>query len=257
MIFIKDWKVVLLGIILLSISNYPSIYDGGMQNTAYSIITFNAKNHSVPNGLFEVENFIYNHSKQFFYIGIPPYLILGKTPLYSDLLPNVVEISNFSSTYLASYGIKYVVTTEKINQANLTLVYTSGQFMVYNVDNFKSVAHSNDSYLNVSVTPYKIIVKGNGSEAYFINPSINGPSGLWNTTRNGLYLVIPMKNGIGIITNLEPKLNAELMNIDYIAIFIVVLGIIISKKSITNKLTRLFQIKVNKTIRFLRKVEKR
>ncbi|BDC19519.1 hypothetical protein HS5_24090 [Acidianus sp. HS-5] len=210
--------------VLLSISNYPYIANGGMHYTVYSIFTFNAKDYSVNECIYNVEKYVYSHGDEFFYIGFPLYM--ERDNYISSLFDNIKFIPTLNASYLASQGVKYVITTEPIDEKGLVLVYTSGNYKVYEDEEFVSTAFSNDGYLNISVSPCKIIVKGNSSMAYVEYPFDR----FWNTSGgNSSIMIIPMHNGEGIAVNSEPIVNDYLMAANLVSFIIIIVGIVFTR----------------------------
>ena len=150
----------------------------------------------------------------------------GEKYLLSSLFDNVKFIPTFDPSYLASQGIKYVITTEPVDEKGLVLVYSSGNYMVYEDEDFVSTAFSNNGYLNVSVSPCRIVVWGNSSVAYVDYPYDR----FWNASGgNSSIMIIPMHDGEGIVVNTEPRINDYLMAVDFVSFIIIILGIVLTR----------------------------
>ncbi|ARM75178.1 hypothetical protein [Acidianus manzaensis] len=228
-VFIKRWYFVfvVLTIILMSIADISFISVGvEEQASAYAVLTFNAKDHQVGSGFFELEKFFYDHPG-FYYVGIPSYYFTsGNTTLsyeLSDLIPNPLPISNYSVYNLSMEGVKYVVSLSPFTLNGLVEVYHGGGFYVYENEEFKSIAFSlSGKPLNVSIKPNEVIVSGNASEAVVLVPYNH----FWNAKDYHGYLEILMHNGVGKAVYEGYYINEGLLVVDFITIFSV-LGLIL------------------------------
>lgn len=226
----RKWETVLALVIavLLSLSNFQEFSIVTQKYTsAYAILTFDAKKYQTSDSFFELEKFFYENPG-FYYVGIPSYQLYSAnhTFVYEiyDLIPYSIEVSTTNGYSLAKQGVKYVVSLYPLSSPGLRSVYNVSPFYVYEVENFSSVAFSpSGKPLNVTVTPNKVVVYGNTSEAIVLIPY----SKFWTNSENySGYLKIPVSNGIRISYNLAYYLNQTLLVIDFLVIFLVVFVIV-------------------------------
>ncbi|BBD73530.1 hypothetical protein HS1genome_1919 [Sulfodiicoccus acidiphilus] len=184
-----------------------------------ALATFPMSQYEVSHSLYDVAHYLDGRTSGYvgvyytdWFTSLSNNVQISKELAMANLVPMGVRVTQggLSAEELGSYGVQYLVTTGEVNEPGLTLQYAAPPYYVYLNRDFRSIAFSaSGDPLNITLSPYSIVVWGNSSRAFVLvrySPFWNGtlPNGTTplvpTIIGQGTFTVIPMKHGRGVTT---------------------------------------------------------